>query len=76
MQKKEVPVFVKIDEYKDILDVITLAREKLEVAKNSLAKLKELNSKRAQELVSWEQELKNAGSKLEEVDSTLLEPGM
>jgi len=76
MGKKEVPVFVKIDEYKDVLDILTLAKEKLELAKNSLAKVKELNDRRGREIEGWENIIKNAEDRIDDVDHTLLEPEM
>ena len=35
-ERKEQPVFVKLDEYKDLTEIVSLAREKLQQAKRVL----------------------------------------
>jgi len=42
----EMPVFVKIDEYKDVLDVIDLIRNKVDQAKDIMGKINELKKPR------------------------------
>ncbi|MBS1266397.1 MAG: hypothetical protein MAG795_00364 [Candidatus Woesearchaeota archaeon] len=70
------PVFVKIDEYKDVLEVLKLINDKLEKAKSVLAKVNELKSKEDNELEMWEAELDDIENKLSLMNRTLLDPSL
>lgn len=67
-------VFVKIEEYKDILDIIDLIREKVEEARTVLGKINDLKNQEDSELELWKTALNNVERKLEFVDKTLFEP--
>ena len=41
---REMPVFVKIEEYKDVLDVLELIKNKIIQAKDVLGKINELKN--------------------------------
>ena len=68
------PVFVKIEEYKDILDILELIKGKLSDAKRTLADINELKSDEDSELEMWNSTLNEIEKKLENIDSTLFEP--
>ena len=70
----EAQVFVKIDDYKDVLDTVGLIKDKLNEAKNTLLKLKELRNKEDAELGVWESKLDEVESKIEGIDHILFEP--
>lgn len=70
------PVFVKIDEYKDVLEVLKLINDKLEKAKSVLAKVNELKSKEDNELEMWEAELDDIENNLSLMNRTLLDPNL
>lgn len=70
------PVFVKIDEYKDIVDIMTLMREKVRQAKFLLDKIAEMKAQEDQELATWAKELEEVESSIGNIDKTLMEPGM
>lgn len=70
------PVFVKIDEYKDIVDIMTLMREKVRQAKFLLDKIAEMKAQEDQELATWAKELEEVESSIGSIDRTLMEPGM
>lgn len=76
MNDTRAPVFVKVDEYKDIVDIVTLMREKIKHAKLLLDKIAEQKAKEDAELASWARELENIEHSVSNVDRTLLEPGM
>ena len=73
-QKDEAPVFVKIDEYKDVLDVMNMIKNKLEDAKETLGKINELKNEEDAELELWHTGLEEVERKVEFVDKALFEP--
>jgi len=70
------PVFVKIDEYKDIVDIIALMREKLRQAKFLLDKIAELKAQEDAELATWAKELEDVEGRVSSVDKSLSEPSI
>ena len=67
-EKKEMPVFVRIDDYKDVTDIMNLAREKLEQAKAILAKIEHITSEENAELESWGSDLADVEHRIEEIE--------
>ncbi len=70
----EMPVFVKIDEYKDVLDVMNMIKHKLEEAKETLGKINELKNEEDAELELWHTGLEEVERKVDFVDRALFEP--
>ena len=70
------PVFVKLDEYKDIMDIVGLMREKIGQAKFLLDKIAELKTQEDQELAAWAKELDEVEQSLGQVDKSLGEPSV
>lgn len=70
----EMPVFVKLDEYKDVTDIVNLAREKVQQAKAVLNRITQLKAQEDAEFEAWHSELSEIENKLEEIDKRLLEP--
>jgi len=70
----EAPVFVKIEDYKDILDVLELIKGRLTEAKRTLADITELKNDEDSELELWSSTLNEIEKKLEGIDRTLFEP--
>jgi len=64
----EAPVFVKIDDYKDILDVLDLIKDRLGEAKRTLADINELKNDEDAELELW-------NSTLYEIEKNFLKNG-
>ena len=71
---EEMPVYVRIDEYKDVLDVMNMIRNKIEDAKETLAKINELKNEEDAELELWHTGLEEVERKIVFVDKTLFEP--
>lgn len=67
-------VFVKVDEYKDILDVIDLIQEKVKEAKTILGKINDLKNQEDSEIELWKNSLNDVERKLTFIDQTLFEP--
>ena len=68
------PVFVKIDDYKDVLEVVGLLNEKLEKAKETMSRINELKNEEDTELELWQAELEEIERKLDFVDRNLSKP--
>ena len=68
------PVYVRINEYKDILDIINLIKEKLKEARATLSKINKLKNEEDNELSLWNSELDEIEKKIEFIDRTLFEP--
>ncbi len=71
---QQTPVFVKVEDYKDVLDIIDLIRNKLDEAKSAIHHINELKSKEDAELELWYQEVADITRKVEFIDKTLFEP--
>ena len=65
-------VFVKIDEYKDIVDILNLTREKLRSAKIILDRINQLKAEENTELEKWQEELEEVERRVSYIDKTLL----
>ena len=70
----EAPVFVKIEEYKDILDILELIKDRLNGAKRTLADINEMKNDEDSELEMWESTLNEIEKNLDSIDRTLFEP--
>jgi hypothetical protein len=51
------PIFIKIDEYEDIKDILQLIRNKIGEAKDTLGKLHQLKFEEDTELEAWKAEI-------------------
>ena len=70
----EAPVFVKIEDYKDILDVLELIKDRLGEAKRTLADINQMKNEEDEELGMWSSTLNEIEKKIESIDRTLFEP--
>jgi len=70
----EAPVFIKIENYKDVLDVLDLIKDRLGEAKRTLADINELKNDEDAELELWNSTLYEIEKKIEDIDKTLFEP--
>jgi len=76
MADETMPVFVRIDEYKDVLDIMNMIRNKLEEAKATIAKINELKNEEDSELELWRTGAEEIERKIAFVDKVLFEPSM
>ena len=74
MMDETMPVFVKIEDYNDVLDVTNMIKNKLGEAKETLAKLNELKNAEDSEIELWKTNLDEIERKVDFVDKTLFEP--
>lgn len=73
-KKNETPVFIKIDEYKDIVDIMKLIRNKIEEGKKTLSKIDELKKREDSEVSMWQGNLQEIEKKVKNIDNLLFEP--
>ncbi|MBS3142148.1 hypothetical protein J4464_02050 [Candidatus Woesearchaeota archaeon] len=74
MTEPRARVFIKIDDYRDVIDLISLLRSKVKKAKAILDRIHELRSQEENELEGWDQALDEVDRKLSLIDKTLFEP--
>ncbi len=72
--ERQAPLFVKVDEYKDVLDIVDLVKNKLGEAKSKISEITELKNQEDSELEIWSNELSDIERKIDFIDQTLLEP--
>lgn len=72
---QQAAVFVKIDEYKQVLDTIELIKKNLWEAKKVLTELNALKDQENMELASWGTNLDEIEAKLGEIDKMMVDPG-
>ena len=72
--EEDKPIFVRIDEYKDVLDVISLIKNKLSDAKRVLGELQQLKNTEDAELEQWQNRILEVEKKIEYIDGTLFKP--
>ncbi len=59
------PIFVKIDKYKEILEVVGVINKKIVNVKQLLSELESLKSKEEDEIMSWEKNMDEITHKIE-----------
>ena len=74
MPAETMPVYVRIDEYKDVLDVMNMIKNKIEQAKEIFAKINELKNEEDAELELWNSGVEEIERKIQFIDKTLFEP--
>lgn len=70
--KDGAPVFVKIEDYKDVLDVVSLLKEKINEASSILDKINDVKAKEDAEIENWKNSVEEIKSKVSTIDKTLL----
>lgn len=74
MDSKDVPVFIKLEEYNDILAIVAVIKKKISESKETILRLEELREEEDTEINAWQTNLKEVHEKLEFVDELLKEP--
>jgi len=70
----EAKVFVKIDDYKDIIEVLGVIKEKLEEAKSTLGEIRATKNEEDSELELWSSTLIEIERKVQDVNANLPSP--
>ena len=70
----EKPVFVKLEEYKNIVGVVETVKGQLAAAKETLAEIKKLKQEEDVELEIWQTVLTEIENRVHFIDGTITEP--
>ncbi len=70
---KNLPVFVKIDNYKEVLDIVDVMKQKLKETTKVLDNIKILKAEEDKELQEWEKNVTEIARRLAFVDSAFFE---
>jgi len=68
---KDAPVFVKIEEYKDIVDILSLTHDKIKKARELLRQIEELKKQEDLTVDTWKQELDQVEERVGDIDRKL-----
>ena len=71
---EKMPVFVKVDEYHDVLNLIKIIRKKMEEAKETLLKINDYKNEEDHQLEMWQNTLNEIEKKMDFIDHSLNEP--
>ena len=70
MQKR---IFIKIDQYKDVVETLNTAKTKLEDLKNLINQIENIKEQEDSEIGMWKEKLEEIEEKVEFIDATLKE---
>jgi hypothetical protein len=68
---REKSVFVRIDEYKEVISLFDNVRSQLDKTKSILGKIKELKAEEQTEIELWNKSIMEIEKKLEFIDKTM-----
>jgi hypothetical protein len=72
--ESKTPVFVRIEDYKDVLDIMELVKSKIHEANQTIEQINVLKNQEDSELELWKNELADVERKMDYMDKTLFEP--
>ena len=67
------PVFVKVDEYKEILDVLDMIKNKISEIRDTLASINDLRNEEDAEISMWNGTIDDIEKKIDEIDRMMFE---
>ncbi len=68
------PVFVKIDEYDNVLELVKAIQKRIGDAKETLTKIHDLKNEEDHQLEMWQNSLAEVEKKIEFIDHSLSQP--
>ena len=73
-QRTGAPVFVKVDEYKEILDVLDMIKGKIKEIRGTLGSINTLRNEEDAELAMWNNTINEIEKKIDGIDKIMFEP--
>ena len=73
-EQRGMPVFVKVDEYKEILDVLDMIKGKMREIRGTLGSINSLRNEEDAELAMWNNTINEIEKKVESIDKIMFEP--
>ncbi len=74
MDDQRAPVFVKVEEYRAILDLLGKVRERLNQARTLLSKVNELKQQEDQQIENWARDIDDVEERLNSISQSFSEP--
>ena len=71
---EKMPVFVKVDEYHNVLDLVKTIRKKMDEAKETLIRIHDLKNEEDHQVEMWQNTLEEIEKKVDFIDQSLNEP--
>jgi hypothetical protein len=71
--ERKAPIYVKIDDYKDIVDILTLLRKKISDAKGIIGQINALKNEEDSELEQWNSGLEEIQKKIDYLNRSMFE---
>lgn len=68
------PVFVKVNEYKEILDVLDMIKDKVKEIRATLERINALRSEENAEISMWNNAINEIEKKIDSIDKIMFEP--
>ena len=72
-EKLGAPVFVKVEGYKEILDVLDMVKGKISEIRETLGSINELRNEEDSEVSMWNGTIDDIEKKIEEIDRMMFE---
>jgi len=66
-------IFVKIEEYDEVLNIVKLIKEKLAKANETIGKISELKAQEEQEIQFWNKNIDEVSKNIEAIETTVKE---
>lgn len=73
-ERSGAPVFVKVEEYKEILDVLDMIKGKIKEIRGTLGGINELRNEEDSELAMWNSTINEIEKKIDGIDKIMFEP--
>ena len=73
-QRSGMPVFVKVDEYKEILDVLDMIKGKIKEIRETLGNIDVLRNEEDAEFAMWSNTINDIERKIDSIDKIMFEP--
>ena len=73
-EQRGMPVFVKVDEYKEILDVLDMIKGKMKEIRGTLGSINSLRNEEEAELAMWNHTINEIEKKIESIDGIMFKP--
>jgi len=71
---ERMPVFVKVDEYEEVLNIVKMVRKKIDEAKETILKINELKNEEDHQMEIWQNNLAEVEKKIDFIEHSLNEP--
>ena len=71
---ERMPVFIKVEEYEQVVNLVKEVRQRLDEAKETLSKITELKNEEDHQLEMWQNTLGEVEKKVDFIEHSLNEP--